>query len=308
MYNDTTEKKGCQSRILRRVWSKKGQNLGIISNLRAIGEHEKAQKIQECGTFLRIFTPFEGEKELIQTANFCRQRMCMVCAWRRSKRFIATTAPVLDFIHREMKGADHYVFLTLTIRNVHSDALKDAIDGLLKGWSTLTRQKSYKDAVFGAIRSLEITYNAEENTYHPHIHALLLMRPEYYNSVYYKQEQWCNMWQRAARTPYEPSISVKAVKDITKDVHVRGAVIETFKYSMKLKDIAINPDVTATLMYNLAGRRLISFTGYIATARKLLRIGDYEDILCDTVGQQDGYSILYHFTPSGWEVIDGETK
>lgn len=308
MSNHTTGEMKSQSRILKRVWTKKRQNLKIIRNLEAIGEQKKAEKIRECGTFLRVFTPFEGKKELIETANFCRQRMCMVCAWRRSKRFIATTAPVLEYIHNEAAGKEKYVFLTLTLKNVEDEGLKLAIDNLLVGWSTLTRQKAYKEAVLGAVRSLEVSYNEIDNTYHPHIHALLLMRENYYTDTYLNHDTWCKMWQRASQAPYMPSVDVRAVKDITKDIGVRGAVVETLKYSMKPKDLSISPDVTATIMYNLAGRRLISFTGHIAEIRKLLRMEDYENTLCDAIGQKDGYSILYHFTPSGWEIINSEEK
>lgn len=304
MCNNSTGRAKSQSRILKRVWAKKRQNLKIIDNLEVIGEGKKAQKIRECGTFLRVFTPFEGKNELIETANFCRQRMCMVCAWRRSKRFVATTAPVLEYIHREAEGSEKYVFLTLTLKNVDAEGLKCAIDNLLIGWSTLTRQKAYKEAVQGAIRSLEITYNEADNTYHPHIHALLLMQSNYYKDSYLDHSTWCKMWQKASQAPYMPSVDVRAVKDITKDIGVRGAVVETLKYSMKSKDLSISPMVTSTIMYNLAGRRLISFSGYIAEIRKLLRIKDYDSTLSDTIGQKDGYSILYHFTPSGWEVID----
>lgn len=308
MCNHTTGERKSQSRILKRVWTKKRQNLKIIGNLEAIGEKEKAEKIRECGTFLRVFTPFEGKKELIETANFCRQRMCMVCAWRRSKRFVATTAPVLEYIHKKAEGNEKYVFLTLTLKNVEAKGLKKAIDSLLKGWSTLTRQKAYKEAVQGAIRSLEITYNETDNTYHPHIHALLLMQANYYADTYLDHDTWCKMWQKASQAPYKPSVDVRAVKDITKDMGVRGAVIETLKYSMKPRDLSITPDVTKTIMYNLAGRRLISFTGHIAEIRKLLRIGDYDSTLSDTISQKDGYSVLYHFTPSGWEIISSEGK
>lgn len=308
MCNDITDERKSQSRILRKVFIRKKQNEHIIDNLLCLGEVEKAQKIRECGTFLRIFQPFEGGKSLIQTANFCRQRMCVVCAWRRSKRFIATTAPVLEYIHREQNGTENYIFLTLTLQNVAQNGLKKAIDDILSGWRNLTRQKAYKTAVWGACRSLEITYNASENTYHPHIHALLLMNSEYFDNVYYTQKQWCDMWKKAADVPYKPILDVRAIKDITKDIHAKGAVIETFKYSMKPNDLSFSPEVTGTLMHTLAGRRLISFTGHIAEIRKKLRIEDFENTLCDTIGEQKGYSILYHFTPSGWEIIDSPSR
>ena len=48
---------------------------------------------------------------------------------------------------------------------------------------------------------------------HPHFHALLLVKPSYFKGQgYIKQGDWTEMWRKALRADYLPSVNVKAVK------------------------------------------------------------------------------------------------
>ena len=47
---------------------------------------------------------------------------------------------------------------------------------------------------------------------HPHFHALLLVKPSYFTINYTKQGDWVEMWAKALRADYLPSVNVKAVK------------------------------------------------------------------------------------------------
>ena len=47
---------------------------------------------------------------------------------------------------------------------------------------------------------------------HPHFHALLLVKPSYFAKGYIKQSDWVEMWAKALRADYLPSVNVKAVK------------------------------------------------------------------------------------------------
>ncbi|MBE3132726.1 MAG: protein rep, partial [Acidobacteria bacterium] len=67
-----------------------------------------------------------------------------------------------------------------TTPNVPASSLKATVRALVLSWKRLhglTGGKSKPDPaaepVLGAVRNLEITYNPQEQTYHPHIHAIL---------------------------------------------------------------------------------------------------------------------------------------
>jgi len=134
---------------------------------------------------------------------------------------------------------------------------------------------------------LEITHNDRDNTYHPHFHVMLAVRPEYFHNDKYKpyisHGGWVRMWREAARLDYDPSVDIQAVKTLDNG---RVGVAEVVKYTVKGNDY-IYPDyekavpVVETLHDALFGRRLYFFGGCFADARKALKLGDVEKDLTD---------------------------
>ena len=61
---------------------------------------------------------------------------------------------------------------------------------------------------------------------------------------YIKQLEWVEMWQKALRVDYAPSVNVKAVKPLKKGEkdNLDKAICETLKYSVKPSDIAKDDD------------------------------------------------------------------
>ena len=86
---------------------------------------------------------------------------------------------------------------------------------------------------------------------HPHFHALLLVKPQYFQGKYYiKQADWVEMWAKALRAEYLPSVNVKAVKatlDEKGRKQLDKAICETLKYSVKPSDLALERDKGAWL-------------------------------------------------------------
>ena len=85
---------------------------------------------------------------------------------------------------------------------------------------------------------------------HPHFHALLLVKPSYFKGQgYIKQGDWVEMWSKALRADYLPSVNVKAVKATLtkKDVSNSIKQSETLKYSVKPSDLALERDKGAWL-------------------------------------------------------------
>lgn len=84
---------------------------------------------------------------------------------------------------------------------------------------------------------------------HPHFHALLMTDPGYFaGKNYLSQERWTELWQSCLRVNYTPIVNVKAVKpnkrwsenatgDLPAEQQLAGAIVETFKYSVKPSDL-----------------------------------------------------------------------
>lgn len=294
---------GVSSPLIKRVTYYKYANRRIVAALSDIGEPTKAAAIHDCGTFVRVGK--RNGHETITQANFCRQRLCQVCAWRRSAKFTAQMIPVC----RNLSAQGYTpIFITLTIKNPDSTGVRSAMDELLTGWDRLLKMRLYKRSIAGFVRGIEVTYNTINGTYHPHIHAILFMNRGYYGGKnYISHDRLMADWAAAARLDYMPSVRIQAVKQHkTADTATTSAVVETLKYCYKVDYNTVSSETIATLLYSLKGRRLISFGGVVAAERRALQMGDIDDDLNGDTPLGDDYDVLYIFSPAGWRIIDSD--
>lgn len=234
----------------------------------------KAVRLRDCATSLSFDVALDGGKRLA-TANFCRVRLCPMCQWRRSLKTFGQAIDVL----RELGDKWRYVFLTLTLRNVSGGELDTTVTHMMQSWQRLSQTKDYKAAVHGHMRTLEITHNLADNTYHPHMHALLAVRPSYYSGQrYMSQARWTELWQRSARLDYTPIVHVESCKGTQPH-----QIAETAKYAVKSGDYIIpddwqlTVDTVALLDKVLANRRFVAWGGIMADVRRQLRLDDVDD-------------------------------
>lgn len=154
---------------LYRCWKK---HPGKNADLKKRSDH-----MQRCCNYLvfgDVVNQVTGEvTRKLQAAEFCRDRLCPMCSWRKS---LVTFSQLSDIMLRIDSTTDGLVpiFLTLTMRNCVSSDLADRVTHLLKAWSRMTsksgRRKPFRIAV-GWFRALEITYNKKDGTWHPHMHV-----------------------------------------------------------------------------------------------------------------------------------------
>ena len=136
----------------------------------------------------------------------------------------------------------------------------------------------FKNNMIGYIRAMEVTYNQEKDTYHPHIHCIFAVKAGYFKgNGYIKKSDWQYIWGECCNTEYEPIVKVQTIKNSTSK-----AVAEVAKYPVKMDEIANYQDekkaIQALIVFTkiLKGRRLITFGGVFAEARKLLKLDDIE--------------------------------
>ena len=116
--------------------------------------------------------------------------------------------------------------------------LRDTLKHMNDSWQRLIQTKRFKSGVAGFLRTTEVTRgNDADMMAHPHFHALLLVKPSYFRGQgYIKQGDWVEMWAKALRADYLPSVNVKAVKatlDEKGRKQLDKAICETLKYSVK---------------------------------------------------------------------------
>ena len=190
-------------------------------------------------------------------------------------------------VAREREPKAKFIFLTLTVKNVVGVKLGEELTNLTKSFDRLFRRAKVKKAVIGYLRAIEVTYNAERDDYHPHIHVLLMVKASYFSGDYYiSQDEWTAMWQQSAKLDYKPIVDVRKVKPNPRkaknEMDLRGAIVETAKYPTKPiekmgKTEKQKLKVTDDLMKALKNKRQIGFGGLFKEIRKELQLEDVEN-------------------------------
>lgn len=144
----------------------------------------KASRLRSCSKIWDIdWHRLQGVKGIVN-ANLCRDKFCVNClsalALAREHKF----APIFDSFAKE-NSVYHCIF---TVPNCTSTLLRVVIKQMFKSFAYFVRYldgrakiKNYDFKRLGylaGVRSLEITYNKEKDTYHPHLHCLFVFSSE----------------------------------------------------------------------------------------------------------------------------------
>lgn len=311
----STSVKALQEEIAENFVPKKKRSLRLVELYRELSQmcgarqdekqlqaktlRNKADRVEGCGTFLE-FRVAENAKKL-HKGNFCKDRFCPMCNWRRSLKIFGQTSQIMDVL--EIRGY-RFLFLTLTVRNCPGEDFKKTVDMMFDGWRELyhgyfRKRKDLKVVICGSFRSLETTINKKTGQFHPHFHVILAVKPEYFGKAYIKQEQWAEMWRACCTLDYKPIVDIRTVKPKedkkTGEMSVAGAVAEVSKYAAKDADyLGLNEDgkevkgqleladfdrtyYLRILMEALRGKRLVDMTGCFREVKSQLGLDDTED-------------------------------
>lgn len=269
-----------------RPWQKhKVQSSKLAESYRRLDWIGKAERVEECASTLRFVTCPEGHEKRLQWANFCRVRLCSMCSWRRS---LLVSHQVRLVTHEANQRENlRWLFLTLTVKNVDAVDLSSELTRLMQAWRRFSRRKVFRDNVVGWFRALEVTRNNDKksdwyNSYHPHFHVLIAVRPSYFKGGrYISQKKWTSLWQQSLQVDYTPIVNVKAVKarrnrlrelEILEEkkqaAQVEHAVAEVAKYPLKstsylLPSEKATDEAVSTLDNALHRRRLLAYGGLL---------------------------------------------
>jgi len=300
--NDTTDEDKKQDGIkTKKTLKEKRVKADYVgARLAKLGFKGQARRVRMCATMVDWVLCENGHR-YPANAHICTVRLCPVTAWRRSRMCFGQIIQVLHVADKQEPL--RYLFLTLTIRNVEGDKLGDAISEMYKGWNELHHKKRpwFKN-VRGYIKNLEITRNMDINdpwygTYHPHIHVLLAVQPDYFKKGYISRKEWISAWQICCNLAYDPQVKINAIynKHDPQDRSagsMLGAAAETAKYSVKdsemtTGDIEWDDETILTYIKALNKRRLLEFGGIFKQIHHELHLVDTEtgdlDIKCDDV-------------------------
>ena len=277
---------------LQKRWVGKKEDSEMLADVyESMGYDRRSERVRDCGSWLEFAAPADfSETPKLHFANFCRDRLCPLCCWRRSRKVFGQVSQVMDLIGQKYR----FIFCTLTVRNCSGEELHRVIDKMQKAWNRLMTYKEIRQAFKGWFRAIEITRHPEykpEIEYHPHFHVIFAVNPSYFtdSKIYIRQKRMCQLWAKAAQLSYDPVVDIRMVKpkaseqpENTVDIPELAAVAEVAKYSVKSADY-LNGDfpeiqqAVTIFLRSLEGRRLCSYGGVFQKARKQLQLDDETD-------------------------------
>ena len=267
-----------------RPWNQHKQEGQVLAFVYDLLENKKASRVRGCADTLTFARDEQGALSL-KRAWFCRVRLCPMCQWRRSLKLYGQTMAILQHLDKERAHPYAYILLTLTQKNTTAAELPQSLSVIHAAWQRLMQRSRPRRAVKGWMRATEITYNAENDTYHHHIHAILVVNHSYFTSRdYMRQSEWQQLWQQAMRLSYTPEVNIKRIKSSEPDsTSVHGAVAEVSKYTAKPSeylqpaDLDASCKAVAALDQACARRRFVAWGGVMKQAHKQLGLDDAED-------------------------------
>lgn len=273
--------------------------------------HSRAFRVTDCGTFLEFYVTEEGKK--LHRANFCKDRLCPMCNWRRSLKIFGQVSQVMNVL----QGAGYrFLFLTLTVKNCKAGDFLATVQMLYDGWRYMYHnQKVFKKSVCGTFRSLETTINQKEKTLHPHFHVILAVKPSYFHGVdYITQKKWVDMWANSCALDYDPIVHIETIREGPGGIG--GAVAEAAKYAVKDSDFLVGAAwerrrYVDALLSGLTGRRLADMTGCFRKVKQQLGLDDAEDgdlvhVEGETLRDDLAYLVLRYQWRNGFYVVSDD--
>lgn len=267
---------------------------------------KRYMQLYNCGTQLFF------EKELqpktvyhLRAANFCRQRVCPMCQFRKSEKMFAQMLQVVQVLEKEYR----FVHLVLTIPNASDGSeLIAGIKVLYKAYNMMMHRKAFSNAFKGALRCLEVSYNYENDTFHPHLHCLLVVNKSYFTNskVYLSRDKIMQEWTKAVQ---KSMVGIRYTEYIQRDcayqVFVRACkhgdyegVAEVCKYCLKPLQLDDNTKAEQnkrfllTVWHTLKSMRFVQKYGVIKQCFATL-FGDTDDDIEEMEAGESAPNCIY---------------
>lgn len=207
-------------------------------------ETTKGYRIAECANYLSFKHYFLTDEYKLDRVNLCKDRLCLNCQLALSRKLIRQLIWTVE--HLQMNQGDTLQFMTLTVPNVTAEELRSAIRTQIAATKSFLRKYHITDY----FRSVEITYNKAEKTFHPHLHFLLIAPKGSKLPLFDKlkgkqganalQFAWAEKWQEISGKTITDTISGngRAYLEATiYKVRDRKSIFELTKYITKPEQI-----------------------------------------------------------------------
>lgn len=267
-------------------------------------DNKYKDELLNCGEWL-FFKPDDDGVLRFHSSSFCRKRICPLCQWRKSLKQFSNCISIADYL---MQNDYSFLHVVLTVPNCGGGVeLDNTIKKLYSSFGKLIKEPRVKSAFKGIMRCLEVSYNYDTHTYHPHLHCLVAVKKSYFNNnkQYISYARLVALWQKACASEEPYQVSIGVIKNNLGFAEVSKYCIKPLNLDYKYK--ADNESILSEFLTTLKGRRLIQCYGVIKEAKKILKLTDDTEDVDDTdisnKLEQMFYSFHYNAHNKKYEMI-----
>jgi predicted nucleic-acid-binding Zn-ribbon protein len=165
---------------------------------------------------------------------------CRLCPFEMRARAMAAVHKFKSII----EGFEQPKYLVLTVKNCATGELRSGIDDLFDAFKRLRHSALWVE-VRGALAVLEVTFNKESRTWHPHLNVV-------FDGPYIPQAELSAVWERSTGGCGRITWIQRADS---------RTVFELLKYILKLVDIVDDPEAVESFLTATRGKRFIRTYG-----------------------------------------------
>jgi len=278
-------------------------------------------RINNCGTYLEFLGDSELISKKLSKSNFCGNRFCPMCSWRKSKKDALQISILMEYLKIEFEY--EFIFLTLTAPNVRASELENEIIDFNESFKRLSERNEFVKMNKGYIRKLEVTYDKDEfitkelykkkkdyyknkglkvgdknptyDTYNPHFHVVIAVNKSYFtDKTYISSSKMLELWRESKRDNRITQIKMQKAtpKNNTSEV------LEIAKYSAKDSEYTVSQEVFDVFYKALKGKRFFSYNKAFKKALSL-----YKNKELDYLKEKDANYYVYLLSYVwGWNI------
>ncbi len=152
-----------------------------------------ADRIKSCSLIWDVLHWKKMKVKSIEGTNLCRDRFCPNCQSALALKRYRKNFPIIKQFADEGNKVYHCVF---TVKNCSGLILKNVLDNMCNSFSRFVKFLSCRKNIgeydlkvlgyVGAIRAVEVTYNEEDDSYHPHYHCLFVFSNDLFEDKVYR--------------------------------------------------------------------------------------------------------------------------
>lgn len=197
----------------------------LVNKMSLCCEYSTKAKCKQCGV------------EYHNGTSYCNQRLCPVCARRKSIKYMAILMPIFENLVKR----NYVCMLNFTIPD--SPNLKENIENLEKSWRYMVNgcrftRFGFNKLIAGGIRKMEVKKGANSKEWHSHYHCLIV-KTKFCKDFEILKAYWKNATKYVFGK--EGSIDIRTIKlknsstitQVQSNESLLIAIAETVKYITK---------------------------------------------------------------------------